>query len=102
MLLRRLLAGGRSGVEDRFQSPEIAMPHDAFESLLCSEEGRGHPSQHHLAVLPVRDAARLNAHSGVWTLDDVSRGQAAMQRRWDVQPVNGKALFLSFQQTGCC
>ena len=34
MLLHRLLSGGRSGVEDSFQGPEITMAHDAFVQLL--------------------------------------------------------------------
>ena len=93
MLLRRLLAGGRSRVEDRFQGPEIAMAHDAIESLLCSEEGRCHPTQHHLAVLPVSNAASLDTDSGVRAFDDVGGRQAAVQRRRNVQPVDGKALF---------
>jgi len=58
MLLRRLLAGGRGRVEDCFQGPEVAMAHVAFEPLLGAQEGRSHPAQHHLAVLPMRDAAR--------------------------------------------
>jgi hypothetical protein len=31
MLLRRLLAGGHKGVEERFQRPEIARSHDAVK-----------------------------------------------------------------------
>ena len=96
MLLRRLLAGGRSGVEDRFQGPEIAMTHDSIASLLCSEEGRSHPAQHHLTVLPVGHAASLDPHSGVRALDDIGGRQAAVQRRRDVQPVDGKALLQAF------
>jgi hypothetical protein len=34
------------------------MAHVAFEPLLGAQEGRSHPAQHHLAVLPMRDAAR--------------------------------------------
>jgi len=78
MLLRHLLAGGRSGVEDRFQRPQVLVSHDAVEALFSSEEGRSHPAQNHLAVLPVRNAAGLNAHSGMRALDDVGGRQAAM------------------------
>ena len=81
MLLRRLLAGGCGGVEDRLQSPEIAMSHDAIESLLCSEEGRSHPAQHHFAVLPVGNASSLDTDTGVRAFDDVGGGQATMQCR---------------------
>ena len=77
MLLRRLLAGGRRGVEDRFQGPEIAMAHDLVETLLGSDERRGHPAQNHLAVLPVGNAAGLDAYAGVRALDDVGRRQAS-------------------------
>ena len=48
MLLRGLVAGGRGGVEDSFQGPEMTMApmaHDAFEALLSAQEGRSHPSQ---------------------------------------------------------
>ena len=59
MLLRDLLAGGRSGVEDGFQRPEVFVPHDALEAFFGSEEGRGHAAQNHLAVLPVSDTAGM-------------------------------------------
>ena len=97
MLLRDLLAGGRSGVEDRFQRPQVFVPHDALEAFLCSEEGRSHPAQNHLAVLPVGDPAGLDTHTGVRAFDDVGGGQAAVQRRRDVQPVDGEALLQAFQ-----
>ncbi len=44
--------------------------------------------------------ASLDAYSGVRALDDVGGGQAAVQRRRDVQPVDGEALLQTFQQTG--
>lgn len=45
MLLRDLLGGCRSGVEDRFERPEVFVSHDALEPFLSSEERRGHPAQ---------------------------------------------------------
>ena len=61
MLLRRLLAGGRRGIEDRFQGPEIAIAHDLFEMLLGPEERRGHPAPNHPALLPMGKAAGPDA-----------------------------------------
>ena len=88
MLLRDLAAGGRSGVENCLQGPQVFVPHDAFEAFLGPEEGRSHPTQDHLAVLPVGHAAGLDAYSGVRALDDVGGGQAAVQRwgRWKTIP----------------
>ena len=100
MLLRDLAAGGRSGVEDCLQRPEVFVPHDTFEAFLGPEEGRSHTTQDHLGVLPVGHAAGLDAYSSVRALDDVGGGQAAVQRRRDVQPVNGEVLLHAFQQTG--
>ena len=79
MLLRRLSAGGRRGVEDSFQGPEIAVAHDFVEPFLGSDKRRGHPAQNHFAVLPVGNAAGLDSYAGVRALDDVGGCQAAMQ-----------------------
>ena len=97
MLLGDLLAGDRSGIEDGLQRPQVFVAHDALEAFLGSEEGRGHPAQHHLAVLPVSNPPSLDAHSGVGAFDDVGGCQAAAQRRRDVQPVDGEAFLQTFQ-----
>ena len=47
------------------------MAHNAFETLLRTQKGRSYPSQHHLAILPMGNAASLDTHSGVRALDDV-------------------------------
>ncbi len=84
-------------VEDGFQGPEIAVAHDLVELFFRSQEGRGQPADHHLAVLPVGDATGLDAYSGVRALDDVGGRQAAVQRRRDIQPVDGEALQQALQ-----
>ena len=81
MLLCRLLAGGRRGIEDRFQGPQVAVAHDLVEPLFGSDEGQRYPAQDHLAVLRVGNTVSLDAHSGVRALDDAGGGQTAMQRR---------------------
>ena len=94
MILRSDLCGSRlRRVEGGFQGPQIAVTHDLVEALLGSEESRGHPAQDHVAVLPVSDAAGLDAHTGVRTFDDVGGGQAAAQRRRYIQAVDGEALL---------
>jgi len=101
MILRGNLPGGRlSVVEDRFQGPQIAISHDLVKPLFCSDEGGSQPANHHPAVLPVSDAAGLDAHSGMRALDDVGGCQAAHQRRRQAKPVDGKAFLQAFQQTG--
>ena len=46
-----------------------------------------------LPFCPVSNAASLDTDSGVRAFDDVGGRQAAVQRRRNVQPVDGKALF---------
>jgi len=101
MVLRHcLLSGELRFAQNRLQSPEFAIAHDPAEVLLRSEEGRSHPASDHRAVLPICDAARADAYSGVWTFNDVSRRQATLQRGRHTQPVDGEAFLQSFAQAG--
>src|ERR1019366_1822047 len=43
---------------------------------------------------------RLKSHARLWALDQIGRGQAAVQRGWHSQSVDGETFLQSFPQTG--
>src|SRR6516164_4426402 len=99
MLLRHRLSGGRlRSIENRFQSPEIAIAHHLSEVLFCCQKGGGHPASYHSTVTPAANAASTHANAGMRAFDDVGGGQAAMQGRRYVEPVDREAFLQPFEQ----
>ena len=92
--------GGLRIGEDSFEYPQLPVSHDLAKVFLGLEEGGRQPPQDHLAVLPVCDAVRADANSGVRTLDDVGRPEAAHQRWRQAQAIDSKALLKPFQEAG--
>src|SRR5215471_10249224 len=101
MLLRHRLSGGRlRSIEDRFQSPKIAIAHHLAEVLFRSQAGGGHPALDHSTVTPAANSTSSHANAGMRTLDDIGGCQATMQRRGYVQPVDREALLQALEQAG--
>ncbi len=88
-------------MQDRIQSPQVAVTHDLTEVLFGGQERRRHPAFHHAAIAPTADPARPHTHARVRTFDDVGAGQAAVQRGRHVEPIQGETFLQSLAQAGC-
>lgn len=63
-----------------FEYPQIPISLDTTEILLCGQQCRGHPAQHHTTVSPATHSACPHADPRVRILNEIGRRQAAAKR----------------------
>jgi hypothetical protein len=71
---------GRSGTEVRLQGSEFTLSNDALEPFHGAQKNSEAIKRDHIAVVPLGEAAILQAHSCVSSLNNIGNGQAAAQR----------------------
>src|SRR5258708_139733 len=92
MLLGKVGALSFSGrtTEDHGQGPEIPMTVDPAELFLGVQPGRGEPAFDHPHFSPASDVASSLADTALRAFDQIGGGQALVQGRWKLQPLQGE------------
>src|SRR5437763_15084558 len=92
-MLRHLLTGSVGfsfSSEDDGESPEITMSDDLAEMLFSKQPSRCDPALDHVVGTPARNVVRSLLHAALWTLNDVGSAEAFVQRRRELQSLDGE------------